>query len=295
MNKLNNTFDLIEVEKVKGISKEEFIEKYYKKKKPVLIEGLTDSWNDKWRFDYIKEIAGEQIVPLYTSEPTKGKKNSLDPVAKMKMSEYIDLLRTQPTDLRIFFYMVKDNLPQLLKDFEFPDIGLPYFKRIPALFFGGQGAKVFMHYDIDLGDNLHIHFEGRKRVLLFGPDQNTNLYKVPFSICNLESIDMSNPDFEKYPALKNAKGLVANMNHGDALYIPGEWWHFITYVDGSFSMSLRSLPQDPRRFAGMLYNVFFMRHVDFWIRKIKGQKWIDYKDKWAYNRTHKKLGINKRA
>lgn len=284
-------FYLPEVDRVKEISKEEFIRKYYKPKRPVLIEGLTDSWNDKWRFDYIKELAGDQIVPLYTSEPTKGKKSSYEPVTKMKMSEYIDLLRTKPTDLRIFFYMVKDNLPQLLNDFEYPDIGLKYFKRIPALFFGGENSRVFMHYDIDLGDNLHVHFEGHKRVLLFGPEQNTHLYKVPMSIHNMDAIDMSDPDFEKFPALKQAEGFEANMKHGDALYIPGEWWHYITYLDGGFSISMRALPQDPKRFLGMLNNIFFMRHLDYFIRKFRGQKWIDYKERWAYKRTHRKLGI----
>lgn len=285
------TFNLPAVDRVQGISKEEFIQKYYKPKRPVLIEGLTDAWNDKWRFDYIKELAGEQIVPLYTSEPTKGKKSSYEPVTKMKMGEYIDLLRSKPTDLRIFFYMVKDNCPPLLNDFEYPDIGLKYFKRIPALFFGGENSKVFMHYDIDLGDNLHVHFEGHKKVLLFGPDQNTNLYKVPMSIHNMDAIDMSNPDFEKFPALKQVQGLEANMKHGDALYIPGEWWHYITYLDGGFSISMRALPQDPRRILGMLNNIFFMRHLDHFIRKLRGQKWIDFKEKWAYKRTHRKLRI----
>jgi len=285
-------FNLPPVDRVRGITKEEFVKNYLKKKKPVLIEGLTDDWNEKWRFDYIKEIAGDQIVPLYNNEPTKGNKSSYEPVTRMKMSEYIEMLKNnEPTDLRIFFYMVKDNLPQLEKDFEYPDIGMNYFKRIPALFFGGSKAHTFMHYDIDLGDNLHIHFEGHKRVLLFGPEQNTNLYKVPMAICNIESINMNNPDFEKYPALKNAQGFEANMHHGDALYIPGEWWHFISYMNGGFSMSLRALPQDPRRFLGMMYNIFFMRHLDNFIRKIRGQKWIDFKEKWAYKRAHRKLGI----
>lgn len=284
-------FNLPAVDRVHEITKEEFIRKYYKPKRPVLIEGLTDSWNDKWRFDYIKKIAGNQIVPLYNNEPTKGKKSSYAPAIYMKMSDYIDLLRTHPTDLRIFFYMLREKLPQLLHDFEYPDLGINYFKRIPALFFGGSLANTFMHYDIDLGDNLHIHFEGHKRVLLFGPEQNTNLYKVPMSIHNMDSIDMSNPDFEKFPGLKNVVGFEANMKHGDALYIPGEWWHYISYLDGGFSMSLRALPQDPRRFCGMMYNIFFMRHFDFFIRRIRGQKWIDFKEKWAYKRTHRKLGI----
>src|SRR5690606_1846154 len=137
-------FNLPPVDIVRGITKEEFTKKYYKPKRPVLIEGLTDSWNGKWRFDYIRKIAGEQTVPLYNNEPTRGNKSSYEHATVRKMSEYLDLLRSPPTDLRIFFYMIQDHLPQLLNDFAYPDIGLNYFKRTPALFFGGSKARTFM-------------------------------------------------------------------------------------------------------------------------------------------------------
>jgi len=69
-----------------------------------------------------------------------------------------------------------DLCPQLLEEFVYPDIRLTFFKRLPALFFGCVLSKVFPHYDIDLPDNLHIHFECTKRVVLFGRDQSKNLY-----------------------------------------------------------------------------------------------------------------------
>jgi hypothetical protein len=58
-------------------------------------------------------------------------------------------------------------LPELLKDFEYPDIGLKFFKRLPVLFFGGKGSKVLPHYDMDLADLVHFHFQGTKSVTLF--------------------------------------------------------------------------------------------------------------------------------
>src|SRR5699024_2015287 len=119
------------IERVRDISKEDFIKNYFKPQKPVLIEGLTKDWNafEKWNLDYISDKAGDQIVPLYNNEPTKGKQNSAEPVTEMKMADYIDLIKTKPTDLRIFFYDLKVKLPELLEDFEFPDLGLKFFKR----------------------------------------------------------------------------------------------------------------------------------------------------------------------
>lgn len=81
------------------------------------------------------------------------------------------------------------------------------------------------------------------------------------------------------------------MEHGDALYMPSRWWHYIVYRDPGFSMTLRSFPQTAGGKLGMMYNVFFMRLIDNFMRRIQGQKWIDYKNEWALRRTNKKLGL----
>ena len=53
------------ITRVKSISKEDFINNYFKPQKPVLIEDLTKDWPayEKWNLDYIQSLAGDQIVP----------------------------------------------------------------------------------------------------------------------------------------------------------------------------------------------------------------------------------------
>src|SRR5690606_10093183 len=170
------------IERVRNISKEDFIKNYYKPQKPVLIEGLTENWAafQKWNLDYIQQHAGEQIVPLYNNEPTKGKQNSAEPATDMKMADYIELIKTKPTDLRIFFYDLKVKLPELLNDFEFSDIGLNFFKRLPVLFLDCEDYKVLPYYYIYLADLVHFPFQGTKNATLFSPKQTKYLYKIPF-------------------------------------------------------------------------------------------------------------------
>ncbi|WP_335965181.1 cupin-like domain-containing protein [Galbibacter sp. PAP.153] len=285
------SFNTTPITVVKNITKEDFIEKFYKPQRPVLIENLTKDWGayNKWNLDYIQELSKDQVVPLFDNNPAKGKQSVYAPVKEMKLYDYIQLLKTEPTDLRIFFYNILDSMPQLLQDFKYPDIGLKFFKRLPALFFGGGNSKVFMHYDIDLPDSMHFHFHGNKSVTLFPPQQTKYLYKVPFSIHNIDKIDMDNPDFEKYPALQYAQGIQANMKHGDALYMPSGYWHYIKYLDGGFSMTLRALPRRPGVFVNMLYNVFIMRHLDNLMRKFSGQKWLNYKEQRAIKKTNKNI------
>ncbi|MDT7828608.1 cupin-like domain-containing protein [Pricia sp. S334] len=284
-------FKTTPVERVTNITKEDFIKYYYRPQKPVLITGLTKSWPayEKWKLDYIQQRAGDQIVPLYDNEPAKDKESVYAPKKEMKLYDYIEILKTRPTDLRIFFYEILKKMPELLDDFEYPDIGLKFFKKLPALFFGGGESKVFMHYDIDLPDSMHFHFDGDKTVTLFSPEQTKYLYRVPFSIHNLEDIDMDNPDFRKYPALQYARGIRAEMKHGDALFMPSGYWHSIRYLNGGFSMTLRALPRHPARFANMLYNVVVMRNFDNFTRKYWGQKWLDYKNRLAIKKTERNL------
>jgi hypothetical protein len=279
------------ISRVKSITKEDFIKHYYKPQRPVLIESLTKDWPafKKWNLDYIQERSSNQIVPLYNNKPATGKQSVYEPVKKVKLYDYIELLKTEPTDLRIFFYNILDNMPELLKDFKYPDIGLKFFKRLPALFFGGGESKVFMHYDIDLPDSMHFHFHGTKSVTLFSQKQSKYLYKIPFSIHNIDKIDMDNPDFDTYPALKYAEGIQVEMKHGDALYMPSGYWHYIKYLNGGFSMTLRALPRHPKKLATMLYNVFIMRHFDNAMRYLFGQKWLNYKENLALKRTNKNL------
>lgn len=281
----------ISVERVQNISKKEFVEKYYKPQRPVIIENLAKGWDayEKWNIEYFQEHAGDQTVPLYNSEPTKGKQNSAAPVMEMKLYDYLELIKKEPTDLRIFFYNILDNMPELLKDIKYPDLGLKFFKRLPVMFFGGGGSRVLPHYDMDLSDLIHFHFQGHKRVTLFSPEQTKYLYKVPFAVHNLESIDMDNPDFSKYPALQKIEGILAEMKHGDGLYMPSGYWHYIKYLDGGFSITLRALPRQPVRLAKMLGNVFGMRFFENIMRKLWGQNWVNYKEARILRITNKRF------
>jgi ribosomal protein L16 Arg81 hydroxylase len=284
---------LTEIERVKTISKEDFINNYVRPQKPVVIERLTQDWPafEKWNLSYIKEIAGDKVVPLYDDRPVSHKDGFNDAHAQMKMSEYIDLLQKEPTNYRIFLYNLMKKVPVLQNDFRWPDLGLNLVKQLPMLFFGGENSKVFIHYDIDYSNILHFHFHGKKRCLLFHPDQTPYLYKVPHALISREDIDFDNPDFEKWPALKHAKGLVANLEHGEMLYMPEGYWHYMKYETPGFSMSLRSLPRKWSNLSKAAYNIFIMRYFDNFMRKYKGQAWIDYKNEQAVIRTHKKLNL----
>ena len=281
--------NLTEIERVETISKEDFYNHYIKKQKPLVIQKLTKDWPayEKWNLNYIKTIAGDKIVPLYDDRPVSHKDGFNAAHATMKMADYIDLLQSKPTNYRIFLYDLMKEVPVLQNDFKWPKIGLRLVKQLPMLFFGGENSKVFMHYDIDYSNILHFHFHGKKQCMLFAPDQTPFLYKVPHALIAREDIDFDNPDFEKFPALKKAQGLITTLNHGEMLYMPEGYWHYMKYLTPGFSMSLRAFPRRLNNLSKAVYNVFFMRYFDSIMRKVKGQAWIDYKNEKAIKDTEK--------
>ncbi len=284
---------LTPIDRHETLSREDFMTQYVAKQKPVVIGKLTQDWPayEKWNFNYIKHIAGDKTVPLYDDRPVSHKDKFNQAHAQMKMSEYIELLHTKPTNYRIFLYNLLREVPSLSKDFRWPNLGLKLIRQMPMLFFGGTNSKVFIHYDIDYSNILHFHFAGEKRCVLFAPDQTPYLYKVPHALISREDIDYDNPDLTKFPALAKAKGYVTTLKHGEMLYMPEGYWHYMKYLTPGFSLSLRALPRNISNLGKAAYNIFVMRHFDNMMRKWKGQAWIDYKNEQAVTRTHKKLGL----
>ncbi|NJB82947.1 cupin-like domain-containing protein [Wenyingzhuangia aestuarii] len=279
---------LTPIDVVENISKKDFIKKYYKKQKPVIVKQYSKNWPayTKWNLEYIKKVAGDKKVPLYDDRPVDPKAKFNSPHAYMQMDEYVDLLKREPTKYRIFLWNILKEIPLLQKDFKYPDLGISFIKRLPTLFFGGYDSYTFMHYDIDLANIFHFHFEGKKECILFDQQQTEHLYKIPNSLMSHRGIDFSNPDLEEWPALKNAQGYIAQLEHGDMLYIPEGYWHYMKYITPGFSMSLRSLAKSPKNISHALYNLLIMVPVENIMRKTMGQKWIDWKNNKAKHKTN---------
>lgn len=287
------------IDVVEDISREDFYENYLKKRKPVVIRNMARKWPayQKWTMDYMKEMVGDIEVPLYDSSKADPAAPINTAAAKMKFTEYIDLIKETPTDLRIFFFDPIKAAPQLLNDYIFPrDLMGGFLDKYPSMFFGGKGSVTFMHFDIDMSHIFHTHFNGRKHILLFDYKWKERLYKLPFATYALEDYDIEHPDFEKFPALDGIEGIECYLEHGDTLFMPTGWWHWMKYLDGSFSISLRAWDKSWAVKAHSLWNLTAQRGFDNFMKaRFKG-KYMDWKEKKAIERAHRALakGLPKR-
>ena len=71
--------------------------------------------------------------------------------------------------------------------------------------------------------------------------------------------------------------------------MPSGIWHYIQYIDGSFSLSLRATPENPLDKLKGAYNVLVVRKLDEYLNKFYGQRWADFKLKKAITHTNEIL------
>jgi hypothetical protein len=279
--------NLAPIEKVSGLTRRDFEEEYLKKNKPVVFTDLVADWpaTDKWTFDWLRTHHGHIRVPVFDNDFRKPGKNYLVPKRTMPFGEYLDTIEAGPTDLRMFLFNIFKYVPEMVHDFSMPDITDGWLKAYPMMFFGGEGARVDLHYDLDCATVFITQFQKRKKVILFAPDQADYLYQHPFTVQSELRLDQ--PDLEKYPALKKAQGLETTLYHGETLFMPHLYWHFIYYLDGGFSLSLRRHNWYTRGRGA--YNIARHLILDKGMNYMLGEKWETYKSKLAQKRAQSVL------
>ena len=283
---------LTPIDVVEDISQEEFRKKYLIPRKPVVIRNMAKSWPayQKWTMEYMKETVGDVEVPLYDSSKADPSAPINASAAKMKFGDYIDLIQREPTDLRIFLFDPIKSAPKLLEDYLSPkELMGGFLDKFPNMFFGGKGSVTFLHFDIDMAHIFHTHFNGRKHILLFDYKWKDRLYKIPYATYALEDFDIANPDFEKFPALDGVQGVECFLEHGDTLFMPTGWWHWMKYLDGSFSISLRAWDKSWAVKAQSLWNLTIQRNFDNFMKAKFKKKYMDWKEKKAVERANKAL------
>lgn len=270
---------LKEIGRIRNYNSEEFTSKFMKPNIPVIIEDFIDAESPalkNWNYDYFKEIAGNNEVDVYGEEIHSLDRAASKPLARMKFSEYLDLISREKTKYRLFLFNLLSIKPELKKDVIYKDITKgKVLSWLPFMFFGGQGSNTRNHVDIDMSHVFLTQYQGIKKVWLFPLSQSDLIYKLPYNFHSIANLKTSSQ--EEFPGLKYLDGYEAVLKPGQTLYMPSGWWHFIQYETEGFSISVRALPfQLIEKWRGFK-NLVITQHFDNLMRKIFKEKWFNYK------------------
>ena len=114
------------------------------------------------------------------------------------------------------------------------DVGLPVTDPLMNFWLGGR-TTISAHFDFP--DNLACVGAGKRRFNLFPPEQIDNLYIGPIDRTPagqaISLVNFDQPDLDEHPKFKQAleHRVQADLEPGDALFIPSMWWHQVSASD----------------------------------------------------------------
>lgn len=130
----------------------------------------------------------------------------------------------QSTDQHLFF-------PGFEKENGIDLAPLDAFAKDPPVVSLWLGGKTTARAHYDMSNNIAVCLVGRRRFILFPPDQVHNLYPGPLAPTPggqvISMVDIHNPDLSAHPKFEAAAqtAQIADLEPGDLLMYPALWWH----------------------------------------------------------------------
>ena len=234
---------------LEGVDRARFEREILPARQPVVMKGLVGDWPvvTKAR-ESVEAVAG-----YLKAMDTSGKKTSvglLPPQYKGRffykpdmdgynffsdqrnVSAVIDWLvanriRDDVTTTYIQSLILADYMPRFAGENILPVLDQSYGPRMWI----GNNVRTQTHFDPS--HNIACCVAGARRFTVFPPEQIDNLYPGPFDTgpggVPVSMAAIEEPDFTTYPKLAQAleAGMNADLEPGDAIYVPYAWWHHV--------------------------------------------------------------------
>lgn len=274
------------VKEIHGIDPHHIPQEILSSSQPLILKGLVRSWplvqaglqSDEAAVAYLRSFYTDKTVVAFMGEPEidgfyfynqdmTALNYTADRVGLDKVLEQVLAHKANPKPPT--FYVGSTTVDVCLPGFrEQNDVTIPFPDSLVSIWMGNK-SRIAAHYDAP--DNLACSLVGQRRFTVFPPEQIENLYPGPLDFNpagqQVSLVDFSNPDFEKFPRFRLAMeaGQVANLEPGDALFIPSMWWHHVEGL-GTFNVLVNYWWRTVPAFMGPAMNV--LKHAMLSIRDL---------------------------
>ncbi|MGH8076396.1 MAG: cupin-like domain-containing protein [Lysobacter sp.] len=225
-----------------SLSEAEFRRSYVDQNIPVLVKGAIRHWPAVQRWSdkqYLKDRVGDNKVNLYPNLYFSDAATMKATAIPQTFSTALDVLHSEDSGVVFLPFRVeaqnskftdlREDIPGV-KFLAAPKAPL-FYPRARAFMFRGAGSGWHSH---TVDETLMCQIRGCKRVALL-PTNDGNYSELKRIFMN----DLYLDDADAFGALAaNMRPVVADVDTGDALYIPPNWWHGVQPMDHSAGATL---------------------------------------------------------
>jgi len=235
------------VEKRADVSDEEFLARYVRGCRPVVLTGHTRDWPAmrRWSPEDLKRRFGHLDVDIQAERNADAnyEQNKLLLTKRVNLGTFVD--RVVQGGATNDYYMTANN--EALRRPEFAplldDIGsLPplcdrsQLANRSSFWFGPAGTVTPLHHDTLM--LFHTQVVGRKRWRFVSPLEWSRVYNLRNVFSD---VDLEHPDPARFPAFEEATLLEVVVEPGETMFLPLGWWHQVASLDVSLSFSYSCL------------------------------------------------------
>jgi len=214
--------------------------------RPVLIRGLVSSWpavkaaqHSPLRFrDYVSQFDAGGQAEVFIGEAqiagkyyyNEGLKGFNFQRSRMSFADALEsIVATASRDRHHSMYLGSLPVPDYLPGFAAQNALSILRQGIAPRIWLGHASNVSAHYDTL--DNVACVVAGKRRFTLFAPQFTGRLYVGPLDYTMAgQPVSLAAAaagDDERFPLFREVRdqALVAELEAGDAIYVPKLWWH----------------------------------------------------------------------
>jgi ribosomal protein L16 Arg81 hydroxylase len=262
-----------QIEHRRGLGRDEFIEEYMRKSRPVVIQGIADDWIHRWTPTSLKERFGDREVEAETGQLFINERKK----KKLKLSELIDDALNASLEYRLRSFSLLSEVQELQDEYKAHNHYEEYFDQDRsgrlrnAFWISPPGNRTVLHND-GFYENINVQVYGHKRFLLMPPSDYPRMHS---HFLAESAINPLNPDFERFPRFAKARIQEATLEPGEVIYLPQFWWHYVvaqdftinvnTFMRTSFKSMWRAtkaVPLVPRTVYRTMHNERIARFID---------------------------------
>jgi Cupin-like domain len=232
-----------EVEHLSGLSGQEFLEDYYSANLPVVLTDVADGWAavNNWSPSYLARSIGSEPVEIMTDRDSdeQFEVNSNSHRSTMPFDQYVEHVTAAAWSNDKYLVANNHLLEKPAAAALWPDFAIDERYLDPGrtdgsvfLWFGPGGTVTPLHHDV--ANVLFVQVYGRKLVRLRSPLESHCVYN---DIGVYSQVDAAQPDLDAHPLFARTRPFNVLLEPGQALFIPVGWWHHVTALDTSISLS----------------------------------------------------------